>query len=93
MESIIVSQHPATIKWLQEIAPAGTPVISGNATPEDVRGRRVFGNLPLRLAAEAAEVVAVEFEGDPPRGREYSFEDMLAAGVYLQAYTVRRLGG
>lgn len=57
---------------------------------EDVQGKVVYGNLPLHLASLAHHTVAVEFSGDPPRGQEYSLEDMLAAGAYLQAYYVTR---
>lgn len=66
------------------------PIIRLAAKPEDVRGKRVYGNLPLHLAAEAAEVVAIEFNGQPPRGLEYSLEEMKASGAYLATYKVAR---
>lgn len=58
------------------------------ANAEDVRGRIVYGNLPLHLAALAAEVRAIEFAGAPPRGLEYSLEDMVAAGAKIVAYKI-----
>ncbi len=66
------------------------PVISGDATADDVRGKLVYGNLPLGLASEAHAVVAIEFSGPPPRGREYSLQDMEAAGAHLAEYVVLR---
>lgn len=63
------------------------PVLA-SATADDVRGKVVYGNLPLHLAALAAEVVAIEFSGIPPRGAEYTLVDMDAAGARLAAYTV-----
>ena len=37
------------------------------------------------------EVVAVEFQGAPPRGQEYSLADMLSAGAVLRRYRVEAL--
>ena len=49
------------------------------APPADVRGRVVAGNLPLHLAALAAEVIGIQFSGPPPRGREYTLPDRVEA--------------
>ena len=86
---IIVSRHTAAIEFIRSAGPEwiNAPVMA-QATPADVRGNIVAGNLPLQLAALAAEVVAVEFVGDPPRGLEYSVADMQAAGVRLARYRV-----
>lgn len=63
-------------------------VITGNATAEDVAGNVVVGNVPLKLAALARLVLAVEFDGTPPRGGEYTASDMEAAGAKLRPYVV-----
>jgi hypothetical protein len=90
MDSIIVSRHPAAIQFLRRERPelVDAPVVA-QAGPEDVQGRRVFGNLPLALAAVASEVWVIEFMGDPPRGAEYSLAEMDAAGAHLARYVVR----
>lgn len=62
--------------------------VLASATPDDVRGKVVYGNLPLHLAALTSEVHAVEFSGTPPRGAEYSLADMDAAGARLACYRV-----
>jgi len=101
---VIVSRHPAVLEWLEKSGPVpggaghylsnkrgeGRPVevITGNATPDDVRDRIVIGNLPLALAALARVVVAIEFDGAPPRGAEYTAADMVAAGADLRPYKV-----
>lgn len=87
---VIVSRHPAAIEFIREKAglPEDTPVIE-QATEADVVGKVVYGNLPLNLAARALKVYAVEFR-NPPRGAEYTVEDMRAAGATLRAYTVVR---
>lgn len=89
---VIISRHAAAIEFIRQADHrfADAPVITGNASAADVAGKVVAGNLPLFLAAEAAEVVSVEFTGAPPRGQEYSLEDMLAAGARLAVYVVRR---
>jgi hypothetical protein len=66
------------------------PVLA-SATEKDVSGKIVIGNLPLHLAAKAAKIVAVEFTGDPPRGQEYTYDDMVSAGAVLRTYGVERL--
>ena len=67
--------------------PTSVPVLT-QATPDDVRGRVVYGNLPMHLAALAAEVHVIEFEGTPPRGQEYTLADMVAAGAVIRQYKV-----
>jgi len=89
---IIISRHPAAIDFIRanDARFLTAPVITGNATPDDVRGKVVAGNIPLSLAALAEEVVAVEFTGAPPRGAEYTAADMVAAGARLECYVVKR---
>ena len=58
------------------------------ASPADVRGKIVYGNLPLHLAAQAKEVHTIEFAGQPPRGAEYGIREMEAAGARLAVYQV-----
>jgi hypothetical protein len=66
------------------------PVLA-SATPDDVRGKTVAGNLPLHLAALCQTVYAIEFDGPPPRGQEYTLADMHAAGARLVPYRVTAL--
>lgn len=89
---VIISRHPAAIEFIRrnDARFMTAPVITGNATPDDVRGKVVAGNIPLSLAALANEVVAVEFSGAPPRGAEYTAADMEAAGARLECYVVKR---
>lgn len=88
-DRLIVSRHPAAVEFVRRTAAefADAPVLL-QAGPQDVRGKVVAGNLPLQLAALAWEVVAVEFEGQPPRGQEYSLAEMEAAGARLRRYIV-----
>jgi len=94
LRCLIANRHPAAAAFIREAArlPADTPVHEA-LTADDlasVHGEAVvvFGNLPLHLAALCRLVVAVEFTGPPPRGREYDLEAMRAAGAQLQAYAV-----
>jgi hypothetical protein len=93
--NVIISRHPATTEFILKTAglPSDTPVIIGNAAPDDIRGKTVFGNLPLHLAALAEMVIAVEFAGTPPRVAEYTLSDMLNAGAYLAPYRVHAVKG
>lgn len=70
METIIVSRHEATITFLQDHYTFGCPVIRDNVTSADVAGKRVYGNLPMHLAAMCGEYWAVELPDNCPRGQE-----------------------
>ncbi len=86
---VIVSRHPAAIEFLRAECPefAEAPVLE-SASAEEIRGAVVGGNVPLHLAAVAAQVVAVEFEGQAPRGAEYGLAEMRAAGAHVSRYKV-----
>jgi hypothetical protein len=89
-DRIIVSRHTAAVEFIRSAAPEfETAPVVAQASPKDVRGKIVAGNLPLSLAALAAEVIAVEFDGTPPRGQEYTAADMAAAGAVLRRYRVQ----
>jgi hypothetical protein len=89
-EFVIASRHPAVLEWLKRFPdiPKGTPIIMENACADGVAGKIVIGNIPLFLASRAKMVLAVEFEGAPPRGQEYTLEDMLKSGAKLSGYIV-----
>ena len=89
-DSIIVTRHAGLVAWLAERGITGR-VIS-QATPADVRGKRVVGVLPLHLAAEAAEVVTVDMPGLKPeqRGQDLTPAEMDEAGAALTTYVVTR---
>ncbi|MGI9951413.1 CRISPR-associated protein Csx16 [Moorellaceae bacterium AZ2] len=91
-ERVIVSNNPAIVEFIRTAAPefASAPVLA-EASAEDVKGKIVAGNLPLHLAALAAEIVVVEFAGEPPQGGEYGLEDVKAAGAKLARYQVTAL--
>ena len=90
---VIITRHPATEAFIraEKSIFADALCISGNATAADVKGKFVAGNIPLHLAAQAISVFAVEFTGNPPRGQEYTHEDMIDAGAYLAEYMVQSL--
>lgn len=91
-ETIIVSRHPAAVEFIRCEAGLGEDVpVLASVTADDVRGKRVYGNLPLHLAAVASrsgEYWALEFDGAAPRGAEYTLDDMRAAGAKLVRYRV-----
>lgn len=87
---LIVSRHSAAVEWLRKQG-ITAPVLE-SATAADVSGKIVAGNLPLHLAAKSAAVVAIEFLGAPPRGREYGVAEMEASGAHLAVYVVGQAG-
>ena len=89
MRTIIVSRHAATIEWLREQGVEGDVV--ADATPDNVRGAIVYGNLPLHLAALTEEVRAVGFKTTPPRGVDLDRATMEAHGIHVAGYKVLEL--
>ena len=91
-EIVIVSRHAAAVEWLAAQGITG-PVISGNATPEDVAGKVVIGNLPLHLAALAHQVGSIDLPGlrRDQRGGDLSVDEMVAAGAVVRWYAVEAL--
>ena len=89
---IIVTRHLGAVEFLRSEVPDLTDApVMASVNAEDVAGQRVFGNLPMHLAALAAEVNVVEFSGDAPRGTEYTAEQMRSAGARIVRYRVEVL--
>lgn len=90
---VVVTRHPALVEYLTElgVVPAGTEVVT-HATAEQVRGRHVFGVLPLHLAAEAASVTEVTLRVPAElRGVELTLEQVRQFAGPLVEYKVYRV--
>ena len=90
---VVVTRHPALVAYLTElgVVPAGTEVVT-HATAEQVRGRQVFGVLPLHLAAEAASVTEVTLRVPAElRGVELTLEQVRQFAGPLTTYKVSRV--
>lgn len=90
---VVVTRHPALVEYLTElgVVPAGTEVVA-HATAEQVRGRHVFGVLPLHLAAEAASVTEVPLHVPAElRGVELTLEQVRQFSGPLVEYKVSRV--
>ena len=90
---VVVTRHPALVEYLTElgVVPAGTEVVA-HATAEQVRGRHVFGVLPLHLAAEAASVTEVTLHVPAElRGVELTLEQVRQFAGPLVEYKVSRV--
>ena len=76
-EHIIVTRHYGLAKYILDkgIAPAGTPVVR-HAKPQDVRGKHVYGVIPLRLAHLAVSVTEIPLflEGEDHVFRDIPYE-------------------
>ena len=89
---VIISRHRGAIQFIKEELPEfEKAIVMGTATEEDLKGAIVVGNLPINLAAEAFRVFPVLFKGNPPRGQEYTADEMREAGAYIGGpYVVMR---
>jgi hypothetical protein len=89
-EFVIVTRHPAFLELLRRrgLVPPNTPVVE-HATPEDVRGRHVFGQLPLELAALAASLTTICIDvPQEMRGQELPLEWLLLHAGEARTYRV-----
>ena len=93
METVIVTRHAALLQYLieQGVVNSTTHVVA-HATAEDVRGKHVFGVLPMRLAAEAAMLTEVSMNVPAEwRGQELTLDQIRACSPCLTTYVVHRV--
>lgn len=78
MIEVIVTRHPALVKYLQEIGMVeGEIEVLSHATPEAVRGRHVLGVLPHSLSCLCASFTEVPLMLPAElRGTELSVEQI-----------------
>jgi hypothetical protein len=89
---VIVTRHKPLIQWLA--AHGITGEVIEHATLDDVRGKDVFGILPLWLAAEANTVTVIQMPGISLEDRKraidsYSIDDMHNWGAEMRTFIVR----
>jgi Putative CRISPR-associated protein (Cas_VVA1548) len=89
---VIVSRHKEAVDFILTTKPelAGCPILA-HADLSDVEGRDIYGNVPLHLAAAAKSVYAIEFTGAPPRGADFTLQEMRVAGAHLRQYSVAEI--
>lgn len=91
METVIITRHKSLIAYLKEIelVSGQETVISGNATPDDVRGKHVIGVLPNFLAAQAACLTEIPLSVPQElRGQELSLEQVREFASHPVTYRI-----
>jgi len=89
---VIVTRHETLVKWLNNHGIFG-PVFA-QVTEQDIRGKDVYGILPMWLAAHANSVTEVSMPGLPleARGRvnggDYTVEQMDEWGATLKTFAI-----
>ncbi len=88
-QRLIVTRHTAAEEYIRLHIPHFSHApISESVSRQDVFGKHIAGNVPLSFAADAASVTSILFETSPPRGAEYTLQDMYDAGVYHATFEV-----
>ncbi len=91
-ENLIVTRHATLVEWLRRRGIEGDVI--AQATPDDVRGKHVYGVLPMWLAAEAETVTEVSMPGLPLEARskvnggDFTVEQMDGWGAELRTFVV-----
>ncbi len=91
-QRLIVTRHAAAEEYIRLHIPHFFHApISETVSRQDVANKHIAGNVPLSFAADAASVTSVLFETNPPRGGEYTLQDMYDAGVYHATFMVSQI--
>lgn len=87
---LIVTRHAGLVEWLRRRGITGE-IIPHVTSVKQIRGRVVYGVLPMRLAIYTEKFVAVEMPriSSDEMGRALTAEEMDRVGARLAAYTVR----
>ena len=91
-ENLIVTRHAPLVAWLEKHGITGKVI--AQATPEDVRGKNVYGVLPMWLGAEANTVTEVSMPGIPLEARtrmnggDFTIEEMDSWGASMRTFVV-----
>lgn len=96
MEKVIVTRHKSLIALLLEwgVVEEASPVLTHVSNAEEIRGKHVFGVLPLHLAALAAKVTEIPLEIPAElRGTELSTDLLREMAAPPRTYEVRRVDG
>lgn len=93
---LLVSRHPGAIAWAQQQGIVFDQVLPHLSAGQVETGDRVYGTLPLPLAAsvqeQGGEYWHLSLELAPAqRGVELDAATMTAAGARFERYEVRRL--
>jgi len=94
-KKIVVTRHRALVEYLREegMVDDNVPVVD-HASPDDVRGKHVFGVVPTLLALHADRVTEVPISVPRElRGKELSLEDVRKYAQSPITYKVVRLDG
>jgi CRISPR-associated protein Csx16 len=87
---IIVSRHAGAVQWLAEQGITGE--VSSHVSPEQVKGKKVYGTVPLNLASMAYSVTTIVMDLAPEdRGKDLTPEEMRQRGARLETFKASRI--
>jgi putative CRISPR-associated protein (TIGR02620 family) len=87
---VIVTRHPGLVEFLMTDLelPEDTPVFK-HATTKDVKGKHVYGVLPMHLAKDVALITEVNLElPEELRNKELIYEDVCKLAKELITYKI-----
>ena len=95
METKIVTRHDGALEWVKKHHPEFADVeVIAQASPEDLKGNRIIGTLPIHLAAICKRYWHLEMTVPADRrGTEISCEDMEKFGCKITRFEVIKISG
>ena len=93
MEKIVVSKHPAMVKYLLEMGLIdSTTKAVWHIEPAEIKGKHVFGVLPIYMAHHAEMVTDIPLPlPSHKRGEVLSLEEIRAYAKKPRTYIVRTI--
>lgn len=93
MENIIVTTHNGLVEWLRRRGVQGA--VFTRVKHSDIRGKHVFGSLPIYLAAEAACYTIITIPHFSSRSydahADITADEMTAMGARMESFTVQKI--
>lgn len=87
---VMICRHEATIQFARTVLAFAGEVLTGNATVEDIKGKRVLGVLPMHLAMHADCVSEIVLD-PPPRGAELDLGGVLDRFKGIRTFAVAEI--
>lgn len=94
VERVVVTRHPALLQLLIErkLVDKKTRVLTHVSNPDEIRGKHVFGVIPIYFAALAHCYTTIFLAMEPKdRGQELSIERLREIAGKTVSYSVKQL--
>ena len=87
-DNIIVTTHAGLVEWLRRRGIKGP--VHTRIKRSDIRGKHVFGSLPIYLAAEASFYTIITMSKNSETPRDLTADEMDALGAKMETFSIQK---